>query len=176
MTGAFLNSKKGIGDDDENDCGGDCLMTDAVWVALIGGGFTFLANCLALIPQIKSNRKELKEELEAMQSKNDAKFTELGEELTKVQTDFQKYKRSDDDRYAQAVRVRILTFDDGLCDKTRPYPSDSCFRQALQDCDTYENYVDTHKDFKNSIGEDAIESIRTKYRYVKDNALFGGEK
>lgn len=140
-------------------------MSETLWGTVITGVVTIVVNLIMILPSLQTSRKNA-----------DAHYTSLSNELNVLQQKFNNYKASDDDRYAQAVRVRILHFDDSLCDMTRPYPSDSSFRQALQDCDTYEAYIKSHPDFINGIGEDAIAAIRSKYRIVKDKQLFGKSK
>lgn len=140
-------------------------MSETFWASVIVGCVPIVVNFITVLPQLRQNKTAA-----------DKHYESLSSDFGQLQTEFQNYKASDDDRYAQAVRVRILHFDDNLCDMSRPYPSDSSFRQALQDCDTYEAYIKSHPNFINGIGEDAIAAIRAKYRVVKDNALFGKAK
>lgn len=146
------------------DGGGDKL-SEAVWIALIPVVGTILVNLISILPKMKENQADSNKRIEA-----------LSDDIKAVKSEFDKYKAADDDRYAQSVRVRILGFDDKICAKATPYPKENRWKQALVDCDTYENYLKSHPDFINGIGADAIESIRTKYRYVKDNSLFGEMK
>lgn len=139
-------------------------MSEAVWLAIIPVIGTVLVNLISILPKIKESHKEVEEKIEG-----------LSTEVQGVKDEFTAYKAKDDDRYAQNVRVRILSFDDRLCNSHR-WPSESNWKQALTDCDTYEAYIKTHENFINGIGEDAIESIRTKYRTVKNSNQFGNVK
>lgn len=153
-------------------------MTDTtqIWITAIQTIGLIIVNIVMIWPNLRKNRNELKNSSAETKAQLEQMAKETNAKIDNLKADFLKYKSSDDDRYAQAVRVRILHFDDNLVDDGRKYPSDSSFKQALQDCDTYENYIKTHPNFINGIGEDAIDSIRSKYRYVKDNRLFGMSK
>ena len=140
-------------------------MSDTVIVAALSLVGSLGGALIAVLPAIIANGKKTSKEIE-----------ELRNEIKENRELDDKRWREQDDRWTEQARVRILTFDDDLCDHSRNYPSVGSWKQILKDCDTYETYIKTHTDFSNGIGEDAIKNIRTQHRYCKNNELFGKPK
>jgi len=94
----------------------------------------------------------------------------------KISKQLAQHIKEDADATAESWRVRILRFNDDLCDINRAYPSEANFQQAIADCNKYKTYIDTHTDFHNGIGELAMDNIQSTYVRCKNSALFGHAK
>ena len=70
-----------------------------------------------------------------------------------------------DRRDAVDARSRIIRFDDECLNQMRH--SKAMFDAVLIDCDTYNEYCESHPGFRNSIAADAIEHIKEIYHDCK---------
>ena len=129
-------------------------MSDAVLIACITAVPTTITAIGAIIKTNNTIRKEL---------------DEVKDMLT-------NHIKKDDDDKAEQWRVRILRFDDELCDLIRPYPNEANFQQAMSDRDKYRRYIDEHEDFHNGIGEAAMANIEKMYQHCRLHGKFGKPK
>lgn len=117
---------------------------------------------IGIVPTIKKKANETNEEIK-----------KLSESVHSISGKLDKHIRENEDTTAEEWRVRVLSFDDNLCNPNTPYPSEANFMQARSDCDKYRKYIDQHKDFVNGIGESAMEHIDKVWETCKHNNLFG---
>ena len=82
-------------------------------------------------------------------------------EIAKLSTEIKRIDEKSDQRAAVSARVRILRFADEMREGRRH--SKDAWDQALQDCDEYEHYSDTHPDFPNNITTATIKFIKSNY-------------
>lgn len=159
-------------------------MSDAIVIALIG----LIGTLAGLVPTIISSNKKLRTELKDDFKRSfedydkrldvyEAKLDEYGTKMDSVGDQLSKHIKKDDDVIAEEWRVRILGFDNYLCNErvglNLPYPCKSNYEQAMSDCDKYEAYIESNPDFHNGIGEDAIARIRRSFAYCQTNNMFG---
>lgn len=116
----------------------------AIVIAIIG----FLGTIATIIPTVLTGNKKIEKKLD-------------------------DHIKKDEEEMANTWRVRILRFDDDLCDKTRTYPSEANFAQVMGDIDKYRTYMSTHPDFHNGIGEAAMAHIHETYMLCRNKGLFG---
>lgn len=128
-----------------------------------------LVAIVGIVPTVISNRKKAEQAMEAVKK-----------EVVSMRAEFEQYKTEDGDRWARAVRDRILKFEDKLCEPSAPYPSEANFRQAAEDCDYYHQYVERRQreggGFSNGIADAAMEHIGDEYRHCRRYGLFGQSK
>lgn len=93
-----------------------------------------------------------------------SKVDQLGNEL-------QSLRSISDEREAKAARVRILRFGDEIYQGI--LHSREHFDQTLDDITEYEQYCETHPDFKNDMTTITVQSIRETYQkcFEKHNFL-----
>lgn len=91
-------------------------------------------------------------------------------EIEKVSTKVDDIADKVDKNQAVLARTHILRFSDEL--KNGVEHSEEYFRQQLDDCDVYENFCETHPEFKNSYTEIANRHIKETYeRLLKEGKL-----
>ena len=94
-----------------------------------------------------------------------------GEVLEKVETltkDVRNNKADDDDKWASLKRSHILTFGDEI--RLGVDHSQERFDQILLDISEYEQYCDTHPEYKNDKAPVTIDLIKKTYREcLKEN-------
>ena len=124
----------------------------AGWAAVLTACAPILVALVGIIPTIISNRKKTENSIAELQRTLDAHIREDAEDQAKYQ------------------RYRILRFYDELCEHRKH--SESHFEDILDDIDSYELYCQTHKDFKNSRGQAAMDYIKATYARVKAKGGF----
>ena len=117
---------------------------------------------IGILPTIRSNAHKTQEEIK-----------KLAERVNAIDGKLDKHIRENENTTAEEWRVRILRFDDDLCNPATPYPSEANFMQARSDCDKYRKYIKQHTDFQNGIGESAMDHIDDIWEKCKHNSLFG---
>lgn len=120
-------------------------------VALIGGGVVGFIEFL--IKRHDSKVDKNKDVLIAI-DKLDWKLQALEKMVTNVD-------EKGDERYAVSTRIRILRFEDEL-QEGRRHSKDS-WDCIIADCDTYDDYCDSHPKFKNGMTEATVRHIRHGY-------------
>jgi hypothetical protein len=90
------------------------------------------------------------------------RYNELIELLGVLKENIEKIESKSEERDGVTARVRILRFMDELLDGKK-HSKDS-FDQALTDITDYENYCNTHPNFKNNQTEATIDYINKVYR------------
>lgn len=122
------------------------------WAAVLTACAPILVALVGIIPTIISNRKKTQSSIEEVKRTLEAHIREDAEDNAKYQ------------------RYRILRFYDEVCEHRKH--SESHFEDILQDIDEYELYCETHKDFKNSRGQAAMDYIKATYARVKARGGF----
>lgn len=117
---------------------------------------------IGIIPTIRTNAQKTQDEIRKLANR----VNEIDEKLD-------KHIRENEDTTAEEWRVRILRFDDDLCNPSFPYPSEANFQQAKCDVDKYRKYIKKHDDFQNGIGAAAMEHIDDVWESCKHQNLFG---
>lgn len=130
-----------------------------IFVALVG-----------IIPTVISNRKKTQESLKEMQEQSKRDMQTLKDDVTSLKKDFAKHMKEDEETKAQDARYRILRFYDEVCEGKNH--SESHFEDILDDIDSYEQYCDSHKEFKNTRGHAAMMHIQKVYMDVKSKGGF----
>ena len=129
----------------------------AIIVAIIG------SNALWGFAQFLVTRKdESNEKINDIVKTSKERYDELIELLGALKENIEKIEAKSEERDAVTARVRILRFMDELLDDKR-HSKDS-FDQVLTDITDYENYCNSHPDFKNNQTEVTIEYINKTYR------------
>lgn len=122
---------------------------------LIGGGLFSLIQFLIARYDTKHDRlNEVVESIGALSTKMDDRFNILDEKIDTV-------KAKADENNTVNCRVRILRFEDELQAKQK-HSKDS-WDQVMSDIDVYENYCDTHPNFKNNQTVATITHIKHGY-------------
>ena len=133
------------------------------WLGVLQAAIPLAIAVLTTVSTVSSNRKKTGDKIDELQNtvKNEIEATnkKLADHI----------KQEEDDKARQA-RIRILRFDDELCDGKRH--SENYFEDILDDCDYYKNYIAAHPDFRNSRGETAIDHILETYKHVKATGGF----
>ena len=98
----------------------------------------------------------------------------INSELMSEIKDIRKAQEESNDesakQWAILARTHILRFDDELYNGVKH--SKEYFVQQLADIDTYEEYCNSHPDFRNSCATVAIEHIRKVYSECLENHKF----
>lgn len=131
--------------------------------ALISAVSSILIAFIAIIPSIKSNRKQTQKSFEDAMKKTDKTVEEIKSTLD-------SHIREEEDTTARNRRYRILRFYDEMCEGR--LHSESHFEDILEDIDEYEKYCNKHKDFKNNRGEIAMKYIADTYKKIKTRGGF----
>ena len=138
-------------------------MSDVVRVALISGVFSLLGIVVTVIPTIIANRKKTQESIkqttEAMENRID-----------KLQTSYDAHVKDYEAAKASSQRYRILRFYDEVCEDRKH--SESHFEDILDDIDSYEQYCEQHREYKNNRGHVAMKYIQDTYAKVKAKGGF----
>lgn len=130
------------------------ILTSTVSI-LIGGGLFSLIQFLIARYDTKHDRlNEVVESIDALSTKMDDRFNILDEKIDTV-------KAKADENNTVNCRVRILRFEDELQAKQK-HSKDS-WDQVMSDIDVYENYCDTHPNFKNNQTVATITHIKHGY-------------
>ena len=124
----------------------------AGWAAVLTACAAILVALGGIIPTIISNRKKTETSIAELQRTLEAHIREDAEDQAKYQ------------------RYRILRFYDEICEHRKH--SESHFEDILDDIDEYELYCETHKDFKNSRGQAAMDYSKATYAKVKAKGGF----
>ena len=122
-----------------------------------------LVALVGIIPTVISNRKKTQESLQ--------KTTEAIEKrMDKLQSSYDTHVADYEAARASSQRYRILRFYDEVCEGRKH--SESHFEDILDDIDSYENYCESHKEYKNNRGHVAMQYIRDTYARVKAKGGF----
>lgn len=122
-----------------------------------------LVALVGIIPTVISNHKKtqesLKETTEAIEKRMD-----------KLQSSYDAHVADYEAARASSQRYRILRFYDEICEGRKH--SESHFEDILDDIDSYENYCEKHREYKNNRGHVAMQYIRDTYAKVKAKGGF----
>ena len=122
---------------------------------LLGGGILgFIQFLLKRKYEKEDKHDEVIEAINKLDEKVDERFNTLDKKIEEVD-------KKGDERAAVSSRVRILRFRDEMLEG-KSHTHDS-FQQVLTDIDDYEQYCETHPDFKNNQTLRTIEHIKTNY-------------
>ena len=122
-----------------------------------------LVALIGIIPAILANGKKTRDSVQAQNEATQAEVAEVKSMLT-------THIKEDEDDKARNARYRILRFYDELCEGRRH--SESHFEDILDDIDRYEQYCQTHPDYKNSRGHVAMRNIKLTYERLKTEGKF----
>lgn len=122
-----------------------------------------LVALVGIIPTIVSNRKKTQGSIKESQE-------QTKNQIDSMRTDFDAHVKDYEKAKAESQRYRILRFYDEVCEGRKH--SESHFEDILDDIDNYEQYCDTHRDFKNNRGHVAMQYIRDTYGRVKAKGGF----
>lgn len=139
-------------------------MGQAILGFILGGGFlTFV--------QFLITRSD---------SKND-QFEAIVKAIAEIKTDIDSLRKEiaaqeekNEERATIQARIRILDFCDEL--QSKKWRSKDSYDQCMHDIDVYEDYCDTHKDFKNNQTETTIAYIKNRYKYELEVGKFRKEE
>ena len=151
------------------------------WVAILTACGPILIALIGIIPTIISNRKKTQESLETMQKQTQASIASMQKQVTEdiestkkevgdLRVGFNQHLADEEEHRAKQARYRILRFYDELCEG-RPH-SESHFEDVLDDIDFYEQYCETHPQFRNSRGKAAMDYTKETYHKVKSKGGF----
>ncbi len=129
---------------------------------------------IGIIPTVISNRKKTQMSLNAMMGELRQDSATTNEKVDGLARQLTDHIREDQENEVRQARVRILRFYDELCEDR--LHSESHFEDVLDDISMYKAYCETHKDFKNSRGEIAMEYIEATYHKVKSKGGFLAHK
>ena len=118
---------------------------------------------VAIIPTIITNRKKTQDSIKQSNEATDKR-------IDKMQESFDSHVRDYEAAKAASQRYRILRFYDEVCSGQKH--SESHFEDILDDIDSYENYCEHHKEFKNNRGHVAMLYIRDTYGKIKSKGGF----
>ena len=122
---------------------------------LLGGGILgFIQFLLKRKYEKEDKHDEVIEAINKLDEKVDERFNTLDKKIDEVD-------KKGDERAAVSSRVRILRFRDEMLEG-KSHTHDS-FQQVLTDIDDYEQYCETHPDFKNNQTLRTIEHIKANY-------------
>lgn len=122
-----------------------------------------LVALVGIIPTIVSNRKKTQGSIKESQE-------QTKKQIDSMRTDFDAHVKDYEKARAESQRYRILRFYDEVCEGRKH--SESHFEDILDDIDNYEQYCDTHRDFRNNRGHVAMQYIRDTYGRVKAKGGF----
>lgn len=133
---------------------------------LLGGGILgFIQFLLKRKYEKEDKHDEVIEAINKLDEKVDEKFIALDRQSTERFDELNKkideVDKKGDERAAVSSRVRILRFRDEMLEG-KSHTHDS-FQQVLTDIDDYEQYCETHPDFKNNQTLRTIEHIKANY-------------
>lgn len=127
-------------------------MGQTFWLSLIQACVPILVALVGIVPTIISNRRK------------------TDESISKLQKTLDEHIKEDEDDKARQARLRIIRFNDELCEH-RPH-SESYFEDILDDIDAYEAYCDAHPTFRNNRGHQAMEHVKSTYAKLKTSGEF----
>lgn len=142
----------------------------SAWVNIIVACAPVLVALVGIIPTIINNRKKTQASLNEMMEELKKDSKETNEKVDKIGKQLEDHIKENEDDNAKQARARILSFYDEICENKKH--SESHFEDILDDIDYYENYTESHKDFKNSRGKAAMNYIRSTYSKVKETGGF----
>mgnify|MGYP003316631701 CR=1 FL=1 len=140
------------------------------WLAVLQACVPILVALVGIIPTVISNRKKTQESLKEMQDQSKKDMDMLKSDVAGLKKDFAQHMKEDEENKAQEARYRILRFYDEVCEGRNH--SESHFEDILDDIDFYEQYCETHKEFKNTRGHAAMLHIQKVYMEVKAKGGF----
>lgn len=125
---------------------------------------------IGIVPTIIANRRKTEDSINTLRTelRNDSDITD--KKVDAVSEQLSAHIVEDEDNKARQARYRILRFYDEICEHKKH--SESHFEDILEDIDFYQNYSDTHPEFKNNRGHVAMEHIKEKYAKVKREGGF----
>lgn len=140
------------------------------WLGLLQAFAPILIAIITIVPTIISNRKKTQDSVESLKTELKAAIKESNDDIEDVKKTLANHIREDEDDKQRQARIRILRFYDEICEGKKH--SENHFEDILDDIDAYENYCDSHPNFKNSRGKTAIEYIKVVYQKVKTDNTF----
>lgn len=130
------------------------ILTSTISI-LIGGGLFSLIQFLITRHDKKHDRlNDVVASINVLSTKMDERFNILDQKIDTVDA-------KADEKNTVSCRVRILRFEDELQAKQK-HSKDS-WDQVMSDIDVYENYCDTHPNFKNNQTVATITHIKHGY-------------
>ena len=141
-----------------------------VWLPVLQICAPVLVALVGIIPTVISNRKKTQASLQEMQEQNKKDMQTLKDDVAGLKRDFAQHMKEDEETKAQDARYRILRFYDEVCEGRNH--SESHFEDILDDIDAYDQYCDSHKEFKNTRGHAAMLHIQKVYMDVKSKGGF----
>ena len=151
-------------------------MTADVFITIISIvlGSTALFNLVQFLITRRDIKKEKLEEKGRSDSQGIAK---LDEKLTILEGKIDKINQERQLDRAVECRIRILQASDSLRHGYHKH-SEEYFDQLNEDITNYENYCNTHSDFKNNKANHAISYINQVYAHALETGNFytGGDK
>ncbi len=95
---------------------------------------------------------------------------EIIEDIADIKKRIEKLDADQEEIRALSARTRILKFNDELLQNQRH--SQEYFNQILDDIGSYQQYCDSHKEFKNEKAKLAIENVERCYRKCMEDRDF----
>lgn len=123
-----------------------------MWLDILKACVPIFVALVGIVPTIISNRKKTQDSIATLQQTLDLHIKE------------------DEDDKARQARLRILRFNDELCENR--LHSESYFEDILDDIDMYEAYCDKHPAFKNNRGHVAMQHVKDNYEKLKYKGEF----
>lgn len=122
-----------------------------------------------VIDQVKEYPKWHQQSLDIREQINE-NIVELSNKLDAVSKELQELRAENSEDRATTCRYRILRFNDEIQHDTKH--SKEHFDQIMDDITEYENYCDTHPNYKNNKAVLAIENIKRVYRNCTTEGSF----
>lgn len=100
------------------------------------------------------------------------------QEETRKESEERDRKLKEDMEYSNAkgAKRRILRYSDEISYGSPPHSKES-FLDALEDCDEYENFYDSHPDIKDGVARAAVKNIQKHYeKKLEENDFFDGKE
>ena len=122
------------------------------WLKTLTAFLTLVGTLVPLITILVKNHKSIQKSIDTLQET------------------LNSHVQENEDAAAREARIRIIRFNDDLCDGRNH--SESYFEDILEDIDMYEKYCATHPTFKNSRGGFAMKHIKETYEKLKLEGRF----
>lgn len=135
--------------------------------AIGGGGISLLVVIMTLI---QISPLKLDPWTRVLKAIGNMMNEDLIEKVDKLDTDLADLRTVCDEREANGCRTRILHFNDEMIHGNRH--TKEHFDQILIDISTYENYCDSHANYKNNIANLAIKRINDAYIKCSNEGTF----
>lgn len=133
------------------------------WLGVLQAAIPLAIAVLTTVSTVSSNRKKTGNQIDELKES-------VKQDIDATNKKLEDHIKQEEDDKARQARIRILRFDDELCEGKRH--SENYFEDILDDCDAYKKYIAAHPDFRNSRGETAIDHIIETYKSVKAKGGF----